>query len=97
MKDLTCDNLERQAKGQTAADEFLKRHRTENALDSDEDGGQFKTKFNRTMISKGGKEGKLDPSSSTVEEIERRLVSNSVFIHSFCVVPPPTLPCFHCI
>ncbi|KAK2566699.1 Tetratricopeptide repeat protein 12 [Acropora cervicornis] len=73
MKDLTCDDLERQNKAQSAADEFLKRHRTENALDSDEDGGQFKTNFNRTVISKGRKEGKLHPSSSTLDQIERRL------------------------
>lgn len=73
MKDLTCDDLERQNKAQSAADEFLKRHRTENALDSDEDGGQFKTNFNRTVISKGRKEGKLNPSSSTLDQIERRL------------------------
>lgn len=92
MKDLTCDDLERQNKAQSAADEFLKRHRTENALDSDEDGGQFKTNFNRTVISKGRKEGKLHPSSSTLDQIERRLVSVfTVTSQYFFVVNTPIL------
>ena len=93
MKDLTCDDLERQNKAQSAADEFLKRHRTENALDSDEDGGQFKTNFNRTVISKGRKEGKLHPSSSTLDQIERRLVSVfTVTSQYFFVVKCPHPP-----
>ena len=93
MKDLTCDDLERQNKAQSAADEFLKRHRTENALDSDEDGGQFKTNFNRTVISKGKKEGKLHPSSSSLDQIERRLVSVfTVTSQYFFVVKYPHPP-----
>lgn len=64
MKDLTCGDLEKQNKALNAADEFLKRHRAENADDPDDDCRRVKPKLNRTVISKGENDGRLDPSSA---------------------------------